>query len=98
MKAGKLKSKKYTSAADVPSEGEIVTIDDVKIETLRSLTDGTSKDKGVIYFKETGVKPLALNSTNIDRITELLGTDETDDWIGQRIKLVVRARLTRSAK
>jgi hypothetical protein len=88
MKASTLKTKRYVASADIAPTGQTVLIDDVKIETLKSLKDGTSQQKGVLYFAGDVVKPLALNSTNVDHLIALFG-DDTDDWVGKSVKLVV---------
>jgi hypothetical protein len=88
MKASTLKTKRYVASADIAPTGQTVLIDDVKIETLKSLKDGTSQQKGVLYFAGDVVKPLALNSTNVDHLIALFG-DDTDDWVGKSVKLIV---------
>lgn len=57
-----------------------VTIDHVEMEKVGD------DHKPVMYFvgKQKG---LALNKTNTNAITDILGTDESDDWTGARIVL-----------
>lgn len=72
----------YLRAADIESDNLTVTIEEVREEII-----GQDKDsKPVVYFK--GLFPgLVLNKTNANTITEVLGTPETDEWIGRQITL-----------
>jgi hypothetical protein len=73
---------KYLRAADLNGAEPTVTIDRVEAETLND------KLALVVYFKgkEAG---LVLNKTNARSIEALTGSDETDDWPGTRLKLIV---------
>jgi hypothetical protein len=63
-----------------PNAAVIVQILAVKLETV-----GENR-KPVMYF--TGhEKGLVLNVTNVRTLTDLFGTDESDDWLGRRIEL-----------
>jgi hypothetical protein len=63
-----------------------VVIRDVIVEEIDG--DGGKEKKPVVYFegKDLG---LVLNRTNADSITAILGTDETEHWLGKRIGLWV---------
>ena len=52
----------------------------------KSVTTRLKKLKPVVYFrgKEKG---LVLNKTNANKITTLLGSDDTDNWEGRQIRL-----------
>lgn len=69
----------YLKAADL-TKATVFTIASVTIETL-----GEDK-KPVLHFKGTD-KALALNKTNAAIICEVLGTEETEDWVGKRISI-----------
>lgn len=72
----------YLKASDLGSNQPVVTIDRVEHEPV-----GREKEmKAVIYFtgKEKGV---VLNKTNAKKITDLVGSPETDDWAGFKIRL-----------
>lgn len=43
-----------------------------------------------LFFEETGNKALFLNVTMMDDLIEGLGTDETDDWVGQQVPIEAR--------
>jgi hypothetical protein len=74
---------KFLKASDLPDEGVYtVTIELIKLEEI-----GRDKQtKPVIYFEETQ-QGLICNKTNGRTIARLLGSEEFDDWIGQKIKL-----------
>jgi hypothetical protein len=61
-----------------------VTIAGMGMETFRN--DGRDQDKLVISFKER-IKSLVCNPTNYDAISDIAGTDETENWPGVRLEL-----------
>lgn len=73
----------YVKAADLGRNRVKATIDNVTIEKI-----GNEDQKPVVYFqgKEKG---LVLNKTNANMISEIAGTDETDDWKGVQIVMYV---------
>jgi len=70
-------------AADLPEQGtEGATIEKIRLEEI-----GRDRDqKPVIYFEEFS-KGLVCNKTNARVIARGFGSEEFDDWIGQRILL-----------
>lgn len=64
----------------------IVKIKDVKIETVQNQQG--REDKPVAHF-EGDVKPLILNSTNMQAIEKSTGTPYMDEWVGKKIQLYV---------
>lgn len=84
MKTSELKQSKYLKKEDCGDDGILVTITGLKQENVA--LDGKPEDmKWLISFKEC--KPMVLNGTNSQLIEKALGSDETDDWIGQKIVL-----------
>lgn len=72
----------YLKADDLEEADVIVTITGCEIEEL-----GKEKErKPVLTFRGTD-KKMVLNKTNWQTIAKVLGTDETDEWIGKRITL-----------
>ncbi len=72
----------YLKASDIKGAEPIVAIDRVAFEPV-----GRQREmKAVLYFKGKE-KGLVLNKTNATKITQLAGTDMTEDWDGVRIKL-----------
>ena len=75
----------YLKADEIPEGGLIVTIDGVEMAEL-----GQGKDKEtkpVVSFKELE-KGLVCNKTNCNTIHKLTGSDDTDNWVGHKIKLI----------
>lgn len=72
----------YLKASDLGESQPIVTIAEVKFEAV-----GRNKEmKAVVYF--TGkTKGLVLNKTNAKKIADLVGSDDTDEWQGGKVKL-----------
>lgn len=77
---------KYLKAADIEGHEPVVTIESVSVEELGQ---GEEKDtKPVLYFAGKD-KGLCLNLTNANTIALLFNSDNTDDWMGKKIKLFV---------
>jgi hypothetical protein len=72
----------YLKASDLGGNSPVVTIDRVEFEAV-----GREREmKAVLYF-EGKDKGLVLNKTNARNISNLVGSFETDEWSGFRIKL-----------
>jgi hypothetical protein len=74
----------YVSAAELGEKTPTLTISDVKIVKLEG-DDGTSKDRGVVYFKETD-RGWVLCKTNALCLAQMFGPD-TDSWKGKHVTL-----------
>jgi hypothetical protein len=73
---------KYLKASDLGGRTVTVTVKDVKMEQV-----GQSRDiKPVVYF-EGKEKGLVLNKTNSNKIANIAGSGETDDWTGTQIQI-----------
>jgi hypothetical protein len=79
---------KYLKFQDLGEQDHVVTIRDVKREEIKN-KDGLTNKKFVVYFQELD-KGLILNTTNMNTIDKLMGSDDSDRWIGQRIVLFVK--------
>ena len=85
-------SENYTSSSgflradDIQGQKPVVTIESVSTQTNKDKTTGEDYTQLVLTFvgKE---KKLGLNFTNANMIAELVGADDTDNWIGTSIKL-----------
>src|SRR5208282_4937445 len=64
---------------------KVVTIKSLRQENLAK-DDQPPKLKWIMFFQEFD-KGLALNSTNIKRCAKALLSDETEEWLGKKIKL-----------
>lgn len=82
MKSTDIFPSKYLRAADLNGHEPVVTIDRVAMETL-----GDDR-KPVVYFKGKD-KGVVLNKTNFNAIEDISGEEDTDNWGGTKVKLVV---------
>lgn len=74
----------YVSAVELGDKTPTLTISDVKIVKLEG-EDGTVKDRGVVYFKETD-RGWVLCKTNALCLAHMFGPD-TDSWKGKHVTL-----------
>src|SRR5262245_32505941 len=69
----------------------VVTIRDIEpatYEEFKQQGKATPDRKPVLHFKSPkGTKPLILNKTNYKAISEVLGTDDTEEWGGESVAL-----------
>src|SRR5262249_22984775 len=77
------KKNRFLSKADV-GDGLVVTILDVTKENIAS--PGQPPEERVLLTLK-GVKPMTLNSTNARQISKIVGSQESDDWVGKKIEL-----------
>ena len=85
MKRDEVFKSNYLNAASLKGRKVPVTIESVDIETLGQGKD--AEDKPVVHFKGTPLG-LVLNMTNWDTLQDLLGSDDSDDWVGKKVLLV----------
>ena len=74
---------KYLKANQLTEEGTVHTIISCEEEAIQSQT-GADEMKWVLYLSDD-LKPLILNSTNINRLIAACGTDDVDLWAGKQI-------------
>ena len=72
----------YIKASDLKGGQPVVLIDRIAFEPV-----GQKKEMKPILYFEGKEKGLVLNKTNAKNITGLVGSAETDDWIGFAIRL-----------
>lgn len=74
---------KYMKASDLPEETLVpFVIEEIKMEEV-----GREKSiKPIIYFKDQD-KGFCCNKTNANSIKKVLGSGDTEDWVGKTIKL-----------
>lgn len=82
-KISEMQPSKYLKASDADEGDLILTMRDVKEETLGRGPD--AQNKWILYFEEVE-KGLVLNKTNMNTIAKLYG-DDTDGWEGKKITL-----------
>jgi hypothetical protein len=72
---------KFMKASDLNGRAVVATIASVDSEEV-------GKDQRyVVRFVEAGVKPLVLNLTNGETISDVAGSEDVDDWPGQKIEI-----------
>jgi hypothetical protein len=84
-------SKYLKSEEALFDDGEVTaTIKDVIKELMRGGQNSGNKEqeKPVMYFRELP-KGLVVNKTNWGICEKMFGSDESDDWIGQKVTLSV---------
>lgn len=74
---------KYMKASDLPEDGHLTfTIEKIEMQDI-----GKEKQrKPVISFEESD-KTFVCNKTNANSIAKVLGSRDTDQWIGKKIRL-----------
>ena len=82
MKIGEAYPSKYLAAADLDGRDITVTIESVELE---SIGQGQNKESKLVIAMKGKEKQFVVNKTNAKTISKVLGSDDTDDWIGQRI-------------
>ena len=78
----------FLKADDLGTAKPTVTISGIEI-TERDYNDGNGLKKQIVLSFHGKEKKLGLNFTNASKIAELIGSPNTDDWIGKTIKLFV---------
>ncbi len=73
---------------DLGTAKPVVTISAVEI-TERDYNDGKGLKKQIVLSFVGKEKKLGLNFTNAQKLAELTGSDDTDDWVNVTIKLFV---------
>jgi hypothetical protein len=84
-------SKYLKSEEALFDDGEVLaTIKDVVKEKMHGgkSNNGVEQDKPVMYFRELP-KGLVVNKTNWGICEKMFGSDESDDWIGNKVTLTV---------
>lgn len=84
MNINKAFPSKYLKASDLDDGPLTVKIKDVVIENIGQGQD--MDEKVVIHFYNQ--KPMVANKTNCKTITNILGSSDTDEWIGKSITLI----------
>jgi hypothetical protein len=83
MKTSQVYGGGFLKAEDLAGKTVTVTIADIE---LKEFEDGK---KLIVHFLGKD-KALVCNKTNAAIITEITGSDDTDDWTGKRIQLTTR--------
>lgn len=84
MKLNDAYPSKYLTAEDLGDKLVTATIEEVDLEEIGM---GADKSKKLVIAFTGKKKRFVVNKTNANTIAKVLGSDDTDDWIGQRIAL-----------
>jgi hypothetical protein len=76
---------KYLGAVDLDEDIDVTIIGECEAKVTN---EGKEETKLCLLFKELD-KPFILNKTNAKAIAQVLGSPDTEDWVGQRITLTV---------
>jgi hypothetical protein len=86
MKTSQMRESKFLKQSDVGA-GSLMTVTGVNPHNVAK-EGAEPEQKWCLEFSESD-KPLVLNSINIQLCEKIFGSDDTDDWVGQRIVLYV---------
>lgn len=75
---------KYLKAADLKGQKPVVEIESAEVK--ENSYNGETKKQIVLSFVGKD-KILGLNFTNANRIAQLIGTEDFNEWVGWRIRL-----------
>jgi hypothetical protein len=84
MKLGDAYPSKYLTAEDLDGKDVTLTIDSIELEEIGQ---GADKSKKLVIGFRGKKKQFVVNKTNANTIAKVLGSDDTDDWIDQRITI-----------
>lgn len=76
--------KNYFGSWDIEGDELIVTIDHAEVNSVQN--DRGSENKLTVHLKD-GYKPIIVNATNGDSISQAVGSKKVQDWAGHRIIL-----------
>ena len=89
MKGSDVFPSRWLKAEDIAAQGDVtLTIAEVSMQTLKNPQTKKDEEKPGIFWEED-LKPLLVNKTNWTLISDIVGSDESNDWIGHRITLFV---------
>ena len=86
VKLDKMFPSRYIKGQDLQGRAMNVTITRIQPEKMRPNPQGPELDKFVLYVEE-GKKGIVLSKTLASQIAQILGSDESDDWIGKKVTL-----------
>ena len=86
MKISQMYPRRYATGEDLQGKAYTMTIAKITKEKMHPQPGAPEIEKWVLYFQETK-KGVILGRTLAFQIAELLGSEETDDWVGKQITL-----------
>jgi len=92
MKIHEMMDSKYLKKEEVGEDGTVVTIEG--FERVNVAPDDKPEElKWIMHTREFD-KPLIINTTNLKLCERVLGSDDTDDYIGKQIVLYNEPNIT----
>jgi hypothetical protein len=86
MRLNDMFPRRYATGADFNNKPVTLTISRVAIEQMRPQVGAPAVDKYVVFF-ENAEKGVILSKTLAYQIAEVIGSEETNDWVGHRVTL-----------
>jgi hypothetical protein len=86
MKLSQMFPKRYATGEDLQGKAFTVTITRIVREKMHPQPNAPEVEKWVAYFREAQ-KGIVLNRTLAYQIAEILGSEETDSWVGKTISI-----------
>lgn len=86
MKLSSMFPRRYATGDDLQGKSFTLTITHVNREKMRPQPGAPEVDRWVLYFKETK-KGVVLSRTLAYQVAEILGSEETDNWVGKAITI-----------
>lgn len=78
--------KSFLGSWDIPDEGDLIlTIDHAEQNDVKN--ERGSEKKLVLHWKESGYKPMILNTTNAKNISAALQTTKVEGWEGKKVAI-----------
>lgn len=87
MKLSQAFPSNFLKADDLGGKSVTVEIEEV---TFEEIGQGRDKEHKIMLAFKGKEKKLICNKTNANTIAKLVGSDDTDDWVGHRITLMAR--------
>jgi hypothetical protein len=84
MKLNDAYPSRYLTAEDLDGRDVTATIETIELEEIGQ---GADKSKKLVIGFRGKKKLFVVNKTNANTISKVLGSDDTDDWIDQRITI-----------
>jgi hypothetical protein len=95
MRTGDAFPSTYLKQSDVGDRRLLLTVDRVEIQDVGQ--GDQQEQKPCLYFAGHK-KAMVLNRGNADAVTEIVGTDEMDDWSGHKVVIYVDRNVTYGGK
>ena len=86
MKLNEMFPSKYVKGEDLGGQAFTITIDHIQPERMRPNPQSPEVEKYVLYTAE-GKKVIVLSKVLAQQIARLVGSDDTDQWTGKKIKI-----------